>query len=137
MTVAPVFEWLATGRRQRPSAVRKVEARLPAPDPVLKVATNLWTWVDGDPGGLKRRGGSSRHGRWMAVGTGLGKVRGWSSYAFTQGLTNRHQGLTVFVLRSRASQFVCRVEFSVGAWVVASLLGPRRKCVGQKCWRHR
>lgn len=41
-------------------------------------------------GGLKRRGGSDRHGQQKAARTGLGKVRGWSSYAFTRGLTNRH-----------------------------------------------
>lgn len=45
-----------------------------------------------DLGGLKRRGGSDRHGQRKAVGTGFGIVRGWSSYAFPQGLTNRHWG---------------------------------------------
>lgn len=45
-----------------------------------------------EAGGLKRRGGSDRHGQQKAAGTGLGKVQGWSSYAFAQGLTNRHIG---------------------------------------------
>lgn len=40
--------------------------------------------------GPKRRGGSGRHGQLTAAGTGFGKCRGWSSYAVTQGLTNRH-----------------------------------------------
>lgn len=88
--MALVLEWLTTGRGQRPSAVRKVEACPPTSDPVSKVATNLEARVDIDLEGQKRRGGSDRHGQLTAVGTGLGKDRGWSSYAITQGLTNRH-----------------------------------------------
>ena len=88
--MAPLLIWQTTGRGQMPGAVRKAEARPPAPDPVSQVAADLRARVIADLEGQKRRGGSDRHGQLTAAGTGLGKVRGWSSYAFAQGLTNRH-----------------------------------------------
>lgn len=66
------MNWHTVGRGHRPSAVRKVEARPPAPDLVSKVATDFGTKVKGDPEGLKRRGGSDRHGQLKVSGTGLG-----------------------------------------------------------------
>jgi hypothetical protein len=50
MTVAPGSERLTMGRGQKPGAVRKAEARPPAPDPVSQVAANLGARVSATSG---------------------------------------------------------------------------------------
>ena len=57
-----------------PEAVRKAEACPPVPNPASQVAANPGTRVRCDPGGLKRRGGSDRHGQRKAEGADLGRT---------------------------------------------------------------
>ena len=50
MTVAPDADWHTTGRGPMPSAVRKAEARPPAPDLAPQVAADLEARVNATSG---------------------------------------------------------------------------------------
>ncbi len=69
MTMAPGLIRRTTGRGHMPCAVRKAEARPPAPGSVSKVAADPGARIRRDLGGQKRRGGSGRHGQLKAAGT--------------------------------------------------------------------
>ena len=89
MTVAPGQQGHTTGRGQMSGAVRKAEARPPAPDPVPQVAAISGVGID-RPRGPDATGRLQPTRNAEGRGTDLGARRGWSSFALAQGLTNRH-----------------------------------------------